>query len=93
MEDEKKKKLDYRILSRVKCVCGCGRFLKQNVIDRNPRAKNCYYSYLVSKGKTHVFTGSIEIKGIETRKKIYSPIKPMLDRLKRTDANAKKQGR
>jgi hypothetical protein len=87
----KKHKKDYRELSRVRCACGCGRFLKQNVLDRNPAAKLCYFSYLLSKGKTHVFTGTVEVKGSSDRRKIYSAIKPILDRMKRRENNHQKQ--
>ena len=86
-QKEKKHKHDYRLLSRTKCGCGCGRYLKQNVIDRNPVAKLCYLGYLLTKGKTHVFTGTVEVKGSSDRRKIYSPIKPLLDNLKRREKN------
>ena len=83
----KKHKKDYRELSNVRCTCGCGRRLKQNVIDRNPHAKLCYYSYMLANGKTHVFTGSVEVKGSNDRRKVYSQIKPLLDTLRRRSKN------
>jgi len=43
------KRTDSRIKSNVKCACGCGRFLKQNLIDRNPDAKFIYRDYPKSK--------------------------------------------
>ena len=67
IKSKKKEKHDHRLLSSVKCICGCGRRLKQNVIDRNPAARLCYFSYLLTKGKTHVFTGSVEVKGSDRR--------------------------
>lgn len=79
---EKKHKLDFRVLSNVRCACGCGKRIKQNVLDRNPQAKQCYLSYLLSKGKTHVFTGTVEVKGSSDRRKIYSPIAPKLEKLR-----------
>lgn len=38
------KKVSYKILSNKKCV-DCGRFLKQNLIDKNPDAEKCYSCY------------------------------------------------
>lgn len=34
-------KKDFRILSDKKCV-DCGRFIKQNLLDKNPNADQCY---------------------------------------------------
>ncbi len=79
---EKKHKHDFRVLSNVRCSCGCGKRIKQNVLDRNPHVKLCYLSYLLSKGKTHVFTGTAEIKGSSDRRKIYTPILPTLEKLR-----------
>jgi len=42
------KKKDYKILSTKKCKV-CGKFLKQNLIDKNPEAENCYKCYPFSK--------------------------------------------
>jgi len=83
MAKPKKQKLDYRILSNATCTCGCGRNIKQNLLDRQPGAKLCYLSYLLSIGKTHVFTGSVEVPGSDRRKKIFKPIKPLLDSIRR----------
>jgi len=83
MAKVKKHKLDYRVLSNVTCTCGCGRRIKQNLVDRRPAARLCYFSYLLSKGKTHVFTGTVEVPGSDRRKKIFKPIKPLLDSLRR----------
>ena len=82
---DKKEKLDYRVLSRTKCTCGCGRYLKQNVVDRNPGARLCYYSFLLSTGKTHVFTGTVEVPHSTERRRMFKPIKPLLDDLKRRE--------
>lgn len=35
-------KKDYKILSDKFCECGCGKRLKQNLIDRSPDAKFIY---------------------------------------------------
>lgn len=43
------KRKEYKILSNKKCECGCGKFLKQNLIDRNPDAKYIYKHYAQSK--------------------------------------------
>jgi len=79
---EKKQKHDFRVLSSVRCTCGCGKRIKQNVLDRNPHVKQCYLSYLLSKGKTHVFTGTVEMKGSSERRKIYAAIAPKLEKLR-----------
>lgn len=83
---EKKEKIykhDYRVLSNVTCICGCARKIKQNVLDRQPDARKCYLSSLLDKGKTHVFSGTQEIKGSSNRKKIFKEIKPILADLRR----------
>ena len=35
-----KEKNNYDVMSDVKCACG--RFIKQNIIDRKPNTKECY---------------------------------------------------
>ena len=37
----KTSKINFKILSTKKCS-SCGRFLKQNLVDRNPEAELCY---------------------------------------------------
>lgn len=84
---EKKHKHDFRLLSNVRCSCGCGKRIKQNVLDRNPHVKQCYLSYLLAHGKTHVFTGTVEVKGSSDRRKIYSAIAPKLEKLRARTKN------
>lgn len=43
------KRKDCKIKSNKKCECGCGRFIKQNLIDRNPDATHIYKHYPKSK--------------------------------------------
>jgi len=83
MAKQKKLKLDFRILSDVKCICGCNRYIKQNVIDRNPTARNCYLSHLLAHGKTQIFAGaSTDIRtGIRTPR--YINIRETLNHIKR----------
>ena len=76
----KEPKKDFRILSNVRCVCGCDRYLKQNVIDRQPAARNCYLSALRKRKKTHFFAGTVEVKG-SGRRKVFKPIEPVLEAL------------
>lgn len=40
---------DCKIKSNKKCECGCGKFIKQNLIDRNPDATHIYKHYSKSK--------------------------------------------
>lgn len=41
-------KVDYTIMSNV--MCGCGKLIKKNVIDRNPDTKKCYACIRKDKG-------------------------------------------
>ena len=43
------KKKDYKVLSGKKCACGCGRFLKQNLLDKNPDAEFIFRHFPRSK--------------------------------------------
>lgn len=41
------KKLDFRTLSNKRCTHpGCRKYIKQNVINRQPNAKLCYTHYM-----------------------------------------------
>lgn len=83
MSKHKKLKHDFRTLSDIKCICGCNRYIKQNVIDRKPNARNCYFSHLLTQGKTHIFAGaSTDIRtGIRTPR--YINIRETLNNIKR----------
>jgi len=83
MAKEKKLKHDFRILSDIKCICGCNRYIKQNVIDRNPNARNCYFSHLLAHGKTHIFAGASTDPKTGMRTPRYTNIKEILYNIKR----------
>lgn len=45
-----KKSCDYKVKSSVRCS-GCGKALKQNLVDKNPKADRCYRCYKGTPGR------------------------------------------
>lgn len=61
-------KHDYKVLNNMKCACGCGRFLKQNLIDRNPDAEYIYKHYPHSKkNRENANPRKLRVQNVERR--------------------------